>query len=590
MRTPLSSLRRWRALPLLALALASCGGPGEPAAPRSYLLISVDTLRADHLGCYGYPRPTSPNIDALAREGAVFENAFSPCSWTLPSHASMLTGLYPALHGLQDDGARLGPGIPTLARSLKRLGLHTLAVVSHVYASSQFGLDRGFDAFDDSLLRGGTRNPIAEEVVDRFLERIDQAPPGPWFGFLHFFDPHWGYQPPPPFDTLFSDPGYSGPIDGTYETLLPFLKDPALSLTAADRRELIGRYDGEIAYIDSEIGRLLDGLDHRGRLEGLVVVITSDHGEEFEEHGQYGHGKTLFGEVLGIPLVVRGLPGLPPGLRSPEPVSPIDIAPTFLRLAGARSPDPPLSRPLGGAPPRDQRALFAESIRVGSEIRAVRLGRHKLIHRLAGDRRYYFDLAQDPQEQRPLPADPTGGALTDALTDYALATDRAWHLKLVATRGRQLDCRARIRTSGRILDPRPYFASNMRGRRAEIAGFDLAPDGGELRFEIHLANHMGLVVFDVDPPEAPLTLEVELTGPEGEPGLFLGGGERVAAAGPLTLQPSDPRLREHVDTASAAAGCYVRAVDPARASAPRSDLSRETLEHLRQLGYVDDGD
>ncbi|MCP4248035.1 MAG: sulfatase, partial [bacterium] len=179
----------------LALVLPGITGCERQAAqppppPPDILFISVDTLRRDHLGCYGYRRDTSPNIDALARGGTVFDNAISTSSWTLPAHASMLTGLYPAFHGLQDDGVKLGPQVATLAESLRAAGYHTIGVVSHVYVSSAFGLDRGFDTLDDSLIANGATNPVAEQVVDRFLELRAQAPPGKKvFAFVHLFDP-----------------------------------------------------------------------------------------------------------------------------------------------------------------------------------------------------------------------------------------------------------------------------------------------------------------------------------------------------------------------------------------------------------------
>jgi hypothetical protein len=166
-------------LPVLVLgaAMAGCAGPDQSPreAPPNLILISIDTLRSDHLGCYGYARDgLSPNIDRLAREGVVFENAISTSSWTLPAHASMLTGLYPAFHALQDDGVKLPPGPVTLAESLRASGYRTFAVVSHVYVSSRFGLERGFDEFDDSLIAGGNVNPIAEPVLDRFLGHLER--------------------------------------------------------------------------------------------------------------------------------------------------------------------------------------------------------------------------------------------------------------------------------------------------------------------------------------------------------------------------------------------------------------------------------
>ncbi|MCP4249514.1 MAG: sulfatase-like hydrolase/transferase, partial [bacterium] len=212
--------------------------------------------------------------------GAVFEGVISTSSWTLPAHASMLTGRLPASHRLQDDGTRLPDGVPTLAEGLTAAGYRTMAVVSHVYVSSVFGLDRGFDHFDESLTHGGTTNPRAAEVVDRALAWIGEDRSQPWFLFVHLFDPHTDYDPPPPFRARFTDAGYRGPVDGTLDSLKP-LMNPASPADPADLKQAVALYDGEIAYTDDQIGRLLDRLDTQGLRQGAVIIITSDHGEEF---------------------------------------------------------------------------------------------------------------------------------------------------------------------------------------------------------------------------------------------------------------------------------------------------------------------
>jgi choline-sulfatase len=181
------------------LAPAACHQIEQTDQPPNIVLISIDTLRQDHLGCYNYQRPTSPNIDELALRGVIYDNAVSTSSWTLPVHTSMLTGRYPSFHGLQDEGMKLAPGIPTLAESLKECGYQTVAVVSHIYVSAAFGLERGFDRFDETLILGGAYNPAAGQVVDQSLGLISALPQGPFFAFVHFFDPHTDYTPPPPF-------------------------------------------------------------------------------------------------------------------------------------------------------------------------------------------------------------------------------------------------------------------------------------------------------------------------------------------------------------------------------------------------------
>lgn len=566
-------------------ALLACGEPAAPRPPDVWL-ISADTLRADHLGCYGYLRDTTPNLDALAARGALFERAFSASSWTLPAHASMLTGLYPVGHGLRDDGVALPPQVPTLAEGLRRLGYHGVATVSHVYVSSAFGLDRGFEVFDDSLTRGGTRNPRAARVVARFLEHVRAAPDAPVFGFVHFFDPHWGYTPPPPYDTRFADPGYDGPIDGSYASMERFLT-PDAPMAARDLRALVAGYDAEIAYLDAQLGRLFEGLRAAGRLENAVVVFTADHGEEFKEHGGLGHGLTLYGEQLRVPLLIAGHPAFPPGTRRRDPVSPVDLLPTLLEIAGAPRPGASDGRSLLAPARDDDRPLFAESIRFGIVRRAVRRGHFKLIHSPETGRREYFDLRSDAGEQRPLGEDPSGGVLDRDLAEHVAAADSGWHLKLIGAGAHPLRFRGQIRSSGRLVDPRRYFSRQLAGRRVEFDAFDLAGDGRSLRLEGMIASHVGEVAFETDPPDAAVTFDLALESGPDAAGLYLGAGEPAAGGGgAVTLERADPRLIGQVDPHGAAPGAYVRAVS-SRASAPPSQLSPEAVESLEALGYVD---
>jgi len=559
------------------LAFAACGS-GPPADLPDVLLVSVDTLRADHLGCYGYPRATSPNIDQLAARGAVFERTMSTCPWTLPAHTSLLTGLFPAVHGVQEDGTRLGEEAPTLAEGLRRMGYRTLGVVSHVYVASSFGLGRGFETFDDSLIEGGTRNPIASEVVDRFLEHLDRLEPeDAFFGFLHFFDPHWDYTPPPPFDRRFTDPAYAGPVNGRYPAVLE-------ASSGADLEHAIALYDGEIAYLDREIGRLLGGLAERGRLEDIVVVLTADHGEEFREHGQMGHGNTLYEEQLHVPLIIAGHPAFPAGTRRGDLASLVDVAPTLLEIAGA-APDEgtsgrsllhPIELP---GPPR-----VAESIQFGRDMRALRIGDAKLARysNVSG----FFRLDEDPLEQVLLEKDPTGGALEQAAQRYAAAVDSGWHVKLVARSGGPMRCEGTIRCAGRILEPRRYFSEMMRfaesSAEARFERFELAPDGRSFEFAVELDGTRGEIVFRTEPPESPVEFDLSVSNPTGTAGVFL-GYETPAPSGPFELRPGDPRVAAFAEIFRD--GCFLRAVAPH--AGPASDLSEETRRHLDALGYGD---
>ncbi len=349
--------RRARPLaPLGALCLLSPLGGCRPAQRPNVVLISIDSLRADHLSCYGYAQPTSPAIDALAAAGVRFRTAISTTSWTLPAHAALLTGLPDSVHGAIDNHCRLAPERTTLAELFQRAGYRTVGYVSGPYLAPAFGFDQGFDDYGscvsglsdaewnaDSTSRSRIREWNAEShddvtsprVLKRAVEFLDGSGQAPFFLFLHWWDPHYDYEPPAPYDSMFCEPGYKGPITGrNVETDKSINKD----LPLADKRQLVGLYDGEIAWTDHHIGLLLAELKRRGLWEKTIIVLTSDHGEEFFEHMGKTHQRTLFDEVIQVPLIARW-PGGPVGRVVEGQVRLIDIFPTLVDLCGL--PHPP---------------------------------------------------------------------------------------------------------------------------------------------------------------------------------------------------------------------------------------------------------
>jgi arylsulfatase A-like enzyme len=575
----------------IALAWLACGDRGGIDARGlrpNVLLISVDTLRRDHLGCYGYSRPTSPHIDGLAATGVLFENVTSVSSWTLPSHVSMLTGKYPAFHRVQDDGVKLAEQIPTLAEAFRDRGYQTLAVVSHVYVSSAFGLERGFEVFDDSMLENGKANPRAEKVVRRLSNHLENlSREQPFFAFVHFFDPHWDYAPPPPFDAKFIDPNYSGDVDGSYSSLRHF-RGLGREMPAPDLRQVVGHYDAEIAYLDHQLGRLLAVLRENGLLKNRMIAFTGDHGEGFKEHGRLGHGWTLYEEQLGVPLIITGHPSLKAGTRRDDLVSTIDVAPTLLELAGESSPASFSGLPLFERRRTDEDFVFSESIRFGLEIRSVRGRRFKLIRSSDRNRWEFFDLDTDPGEKAPSQKDLSNGTLVAELTDYARSADSGWHLKFISLGKENRRVRVVLQTTGRFLDPRHYFSDNLPVTRARILGFDLSPDAKTLGIEVAISNHLGQVVFETEPRDATLRIRLEALESARDFGLFLGDGADGTMTGEVVLERSDHRVRKRVKNYfEAAAGVYVRAADPQNLAAPAAVLSDQARENLRALGYIE---
>lgn len=399
-------------LALVPMAAGSCQSRVSP--PRiNLVIILVDTLRADHLGCYGYERPTSPNIDRLASGGTLFENAVSQSSWTLPSAASLLTGLYPMRHQAVWRKAQLPLARITLAEVLSAEGYATGAVVSHSLVSSDHDLDQGFDFFDETHISGhaGISSPGVTDVAVRWLRENRGQP---FFLFLHYFDPHYAYLEHEGYE-------FGQRYEGWVDPKAPFrtIQTQRGRLDQGDIEFLRDRYDGEIAFTDHHIGIVLGELDRLGLTERTVVVLVGDHGEEFLDHGWLGHTTHLYEEIVRVPLIVHhpGMNGLPD--RVAEPVELIDVLPTVLAMSGVDSVPAGIDgrnllAMLEGRAPADTtafsevclRSLHANasdaSGRTSLDLKCLRCGRWKLIHDAARQSWELYDLPVDPAEEEDL--------------------------------------------------------------------------------------------------------------------------------------------------------------------------------------------
>jgi arylsulfatase A-like enzyme len=353
----MASERRWLGWALAGLV--ALGGAGYVAwsasADRDILivLISLDTTRPDHMSAYGYARPTTPNLARLTREGTRFDAAHSATSWTLPSHMSLFTGLPPGLHGVNIDFQVLAPDRRTLGEIFKAAGYRTMGVFSAPYVHGRYGFSRGFDYYER-----GTQDPMlfdltpaerkaqagerehrshtevtSKLVVDRGIALLKNSNADKNLLFLHLFDPHYDYKPPEKLKAQFCDPNYKGTITGADIDAREDVWDGTIS--DADKQQLQNLYDAELAWTDENLGRLLDELKAEGRLDRTLIVFLGDHGEEFYEHGRFGHRNGLSEQTLHIPLVVWG-PGLgvPAGQTIPVEVSNCDVLPTLIDYAG----------------------------------------------------------------------------------------------------------------------------------------------------------------------------------------------------------------------------------------------------------------
>ena len=315
-------MKRWSRIVFPAFCVLVAVAQAKSAG--SVLLITIDTLRADHLGCYGYRRGSTPAIDALAGQSTKLEHAYAPVPLTLPSHTALLTGTYPFYNGVRDQpGFRLPDDIPTLAEYFSRAGYATAAVLGSPVLSRRFGLSRGFEVYDDRFGASTQQQEAgmpnikrpADLVVRLALAWLDQKSPGrPFFLWLHFYDPHLPYRAPEPFRTRFATQPY----------------------------------DAEIAYTDSALGTLFAGLRSRGVYDSSVIALTADHGEGLGDHGESTHGYFLYDSTLHVPMLVK-LTSAPRVTELKTSVSLVDLAPTLLRLAGIQVPSSMQGADLGGS-------------------------------------------------------------------------------------------------------------------------------------------------------------------------------------------------------------------------------------------------
>ena len=388
---------------LAGLCLLGCGRASDPA-PRHLVLVSVDTLRADRLGSYGYARPTSPAIDALAASGVLFEHASTPSPWTLPAHASLFTGHWPARHGVKGHREGLPAGIATLAERLSAAGFETAAAVNSHHLTDRYGLHRGFDelAYVRESLAAREPSPVLDAVLDWLA--MPQRGERPFFLFVHLYDVHSDYASLPDYEGRFvgQEPAVA---DGTTAQLLAFRRGE-VALGPADAGRLSDLYDAGVAQLDDGVARLRDRLASLGLLDETLLVLTSDHGEEFLEHGGVLHGRTHYEELVRIPLIFSG-PGLPEGLRVTTLASLVDVVPTVLAVFGL----PPaedvdgidLSALWSGSEGDPGRVVFYgadHNNRVDDAKRAARRGAFKLLHDRSDGSYALHDLARDPGETR----------------------------------------------------------------------------------------------------------------------------------------------------------------------------------------------
>ncbi len=447
-------MNQHRAVPFPGLALilillsTSYALPSSPAAAPSQMpsvvIISVDTLRADRLSSYGYRHYTTPHIDAIAKGGTLFSAISSQVPLTLPSHTCLLTSTYPFANGVEDNGEKVSPHTLTLARILKSHGYHTAAFVGGFVLDRRFGLDQGFDLYDSPFdlhkERGtdvGDIKLLGSRVVDSATQWLQKNSGGPFFLFIHLYDLHSPYNVPQPYRTRFGN-----------------------------------SYDGEIRYVDVEVGQFWDFLSRAGLLKNTLIVFTADHGESLGQHGEMTHGYFIYQSTLWVPLIFHwpAESKLSFAPRVSAPAGLVDVAPTILQFLGIPSPPQFQGKSLlgwlrNGKPHRD-REVYSESLYAHdhfgcSGLQSLRVGRYKYIDAPNPE---LYDLEHDPEELHNLDSQKRGLALAYRKRLLALvAKNERKHQP--AGHALSAEAMARLRSLG-------YIAANSSSSQPIDAGAD----------------------------------------------------------------------------------------------------------------------
>lgn len=593
----MSKYIKWDSIKKLAILLILFGitACSQKAVNTPNIIIYlVDTLRADHLGAYGYPRSTSPNVDKLSKGAVLFSEARTTSSWTKPATASLLSGLPPKRHGGIRRADVLYENVVLFGQYLKRRQYKNFAFVTNPNVLPIWGFDRGFDIFYDieSVELSARADKVNEIVVNHMQKDISE----PFFYYVHTRDPHAPYSPPSPYDHLWKSRPHSNSI---------LEKEKA-------------RYDGEIYFNDYHFGKLLSHFEKKGKLANSLIIFLSDHGEEFGDHGGFGHGKTLFEEQLAIPLMIRLPQQHNPGTIKTEPVSIVDIVPTILAHVGLEQP--PQLRGTGysnilednsameSSDDKLNRAFFFDlDLRSGelhSAVDGLLIDQLKVLRVHSPiQRTLLFNIACDPDERDNLASRNSEKvtAFSQLIDEQFADTSRGIHLWLVnGGDGREKKLTGELRTSGKFVAVRQInFESDDK--------FSLTDNNSCLTFSVTLLDKRNPVnqppeilvdidklKFEVDPVDSQITIK-SIKSDTQEGVFFLGEDKSPLSQVPFTINPTASSLQvnsmnslfEASSTRSVLAktGAYL-AVVPSIQNKPV--VPGDSLQkRLNALGYVE---
>ena len=606
-------------------AIAMWGNPVlySPSAELhglNVILVSIDTLRPDHLKCYGYEKDTSPNIDRLASEGVLFKNAVAQSTWTLPSHMSMLTSLYPSQHGVITLSNTLSPDIQTLAGLLRNNNYNTAAFTGGGYISSQFGFYRGFNSYfqpagkpavwDKASLEKALslhdknaatykidRGYDASASFDKAIDWIKRNHDRKFFVFLHTYETH-----PPYVANEFTDefsPDYNGPIGkvlsedaldklrGKFE--IPGYKAYMEGVGKDDFRYLVAMYDGHIKRMDTYMGKLLNGLNNLKIDDNTLVIFTSDHGDEFMEHGNLiQHGNTLYDEQIRVPLIMKCLAEFGDGKRITQQVSLNDIVPTVLDFTGTVIPPGLAGRSLkncleGAVPQPGQ--VISETQR-GKSV-SLRSQEYKYIYSPIFDRHELYNLAEDNGESRNIAQ--TKGDIAEAYKNSILQYMDTYfdgYFVLCCSGDAPLKFNIRASSHGRFTEA---VSTHKKINHEFLA---TTPVKSVSFDETVGANGKALVYLKAYPSDASIILNVSIDDLQATESVYLGKNKGPAAVLPIELDPGKESIAGRPEIEEGEAGCFIwrnRDGQAVSADKTRQDISKiddNLREQLKALGYL----
>lgn len=597
---------------ILAVLLAWFSCSSQDKTPPNVVLIVIDALRPDFLGCYGYDRPTSPNIDALARRGVVFETAIAHAPWTKTSFATLLTSLYPFQHGVVDWESVMPDTVATLPEALAQAGYGTLAVINMLGITGKSKVTKGFDTVSEANKMNRDAFGTTQDAIN-----LIKTTRRPFFALVHYFDTHRPYRPGPEY--LDRVRGKDEPDPMLYRSSSQDRGDgePAAGVVVGEKV----LYSGCIRQVDDALGKLLAFLDDAGLRKNSVVIVTADHGEAFWEHGAGAHGGNLYDEAIRVPLVIS----YPAKYRHPQRVSAqvrhVDLVPTILDLAGvadatqregtslralmeggAVEPAPP-----GKVVPQDV-ALCESTLRKAPDTKCARTSRFKLIIEPSTGLSEFYDLLNDPLEKVRLQQETSADAdrLRRTLSQIPGSAVEGWRVALAGVHpaGAQaggkwqgegvgagadslfLKITARVEGGGRITQV------NRVSTPGDFA-IAVAPDSASMTIEA-VPHELQLMLFGVNPPDAVVSFTAEARGANGPTVVHAGATGEAPAGQLLALEPSEafglpsafedarrsPKPSVHIWY------LHGQPIRPAARDAGGEILSPEAKQRLRSLGYI----